>query len=191
VDVEIHIFLTSAQAVGEWSASRPLPLYSQYSFDRRLSGSQSLSGWYGEVNILDPTEIRTLTPWWSSLWEVSIPTALLWLFWYPFKITSGKNLWCLLSLICIGYALYYGKGASPLSSWPSMFEDSYNPSLHIVMFCSERVNDWNVHFVYCGFLSAPWLLQCSMLLFSFVFWRYRQHSNAVWTYRPLPKGTSS
>jgi hypothetical protein len=29
VDVQTHVFLTSALAVGEWSASRPRPLYPQ------------------------------------------------------------------------------------------------------------------------------------------------------------------
>jgi hypothetical protein len=63
VDVYIHIFLTSALAGGEWSASRPesftpgkeplVPL------DRRLGEPQTRSGRFGEEKILDP---RTPNP---------------------------------------------------------------------------------------------------------------------------------
>jgi hypothetical protein len=60
VDVWIHIFLTLALAGGEWSASRPGPLYPRgnrprYPLDRRLGGPQSLAGQCGEEKILDPT----------------------------------------------------------------------------------------------------------------------------------------
>jgi hypothetical protein len=65
VDVYIHIFLTSALALGEWSASRPgrftpgeRALGTQWI--RRVGGPQSLSGRRGEEKILDPT--GTCTP---------------------------------------------------------------------------------------------------------------------------------
>jgi hypothetical protein len=46
-----------------WAVSlTPLPLYPRYPLDRRLGGPQSLSGWYGEIKILDPTGTRTTTP---------------------------------------------------------------------------------------------------------------------------------
>jgi hypothetical protein len=73
VDVEIHIFLTSAPDGGEWSASRsnrftagesPPP---PYQLDRRLGGPQSRSGRLGEQKTLDPTGTRTPTPRSSSL----------------------------------------------------------------------------------------------------------------------------
>jgi hypothetical protein len=69
VDLEIHIFLTSALAGGEWSVSRPghfTPL------DRRPGGS----GRRGEEKILDPTETQTPTPRPSSPQLVPITTAL-------------------------------------------------------------------------------------------------------------------
>jgi hypothetical protein len=64
VDVQIHIFLTSALLGGEWSTSRPgrftprgkSPLYP---LDRRLGGPHSRSGRFGEEKILDPTGTRT------------------------------------------------------------------------------------------------------------------------------------
>jgi hypothetical protein len=64
VDVQIHIFLTSALVGGEWSASlrcRFTPgKEPPYQFYRRLGGPQSRSGRYGEVKIFYPT--GTLTP---------------------------------------------------------------------------------------------------------------------------------
>jgi hypothetical protein len=70
VDVQIHIFLTSALVEGEWSASRPgrftpekSPRYPLY---RRLGGPQSRSGQHGEVKILDSTGTRTPTSQSSS-----------------------------------------------------------------------------------------------------------------------------
>jgi hypothetical protein len=63
VDVEIHIFLTSALIGGEWSVSHPgrftpgkdypVQLYG------KLVGPQSLCGRRGEEKILDPTVTRT------------------------------------------------------------------------------------------------------------------------------------
>jgi hypothetical protein len=57
VDVYIHVCFTYALVEGEWSASRPLQLYSgrknpRHSLDRRLGGSESRSGRHAEVNIL-------------------------------------------------------------------------------------------------------------------------------------------
>jgi hypothetical protein len=67
VDVYIHIFLTSAIAGGEWSASRsdhftPGERAPRYPLDRRLGGPQSRSGRRGEKEILDHTGTRTPTP---------------------------------------------------------------------------------------------------------------------------------
>jgi hypothetical protein len=41
VDVEIHIFLTSALAAGEWSASRPC----RFTPMERASGTHLVGGW--------------------------------------------------------------------------------------------------------------------------------------------------
>jgi hypothetical protein len=70
VDVQIHIFLTSALAGGEWSASRtgrftPGGKSPRYPLDR-LGGPQSRSARRGEEKILDPTGTRTVTPRSSS-----------------------------------------------------------------------------------------------------------------------------
>jgi hypothetical protein len=66
VDVYIHIFLTSAVAGGEWSASRPGRFTPrgkspQYPLDRRLGGPQGRSGLRGEEKILDSPGTRTPT----------------------------------------------------------------------------------------------------------------------------------
>jgi hypothetical protein len=71
LDVEIHIFLTSALAGAELSASRPgrFTLGERapwYPLDRRLSGPQSRSGRRGDEKILDLTGTRTPTPQASS-----------------------------------------------------------------------------------------------------------------------------
>jgi hypothetical protein len=71
VDVQIHIFLTSALIGGKWSASRigrftPRGNSPRYPLDRRLGGPQSRSGRRGEEKILDATGTRTLTPRLSS-----------------------------------------------------------------------------------------------------------------------------
>jgi hypothetical protein len=67
VDEQIQIFLTSALVGGEWSASRPHPLYPRkkcpwYPLDRRLDGPQRCSGRRGEVKILDPTGTQNSDP---------------------------------------------------------------------------------------------------------------------------------
>jgi hypothetical protein len=66
MDVEIHIFLTSALAGGEWSASRPchftpgkdppVPIGWEVVWTQRRSERR------GEEEILDPTGTRTPTP---------------------------------------------------------------------------------------------------------------------------------
>jgi hypothetical protein len=71
VDVYIHIFLTSALAVGEWSASRPGRFTprgksARYPLDSMLGGPQSRSGRFGEEKILEPTGTRTPNPQSSS-----------------------------------------------------------------------------------------------------------------------------
>jgi hypothetical protein len=71
VDVQIHVFLTSALVEGEWSASRPGRFATgerapRYTLGSKLGGPQSQSGRHGEEKILDPTGNRTLTPQSSS-----------------------------------------------------------------------------------------------------------------------------
>jgi hypothetical protein len=51
VDVQIHIFLTSALVGGEWSVSRSCRVTPG---DKRLGGPQSRSGRRGEDQNLDP-----------------------------------------------------------------------------------------------------------------------------------------
>jgi hypothetical protein len=60
VDVDFHIFLTSALVGGEWSASRPCRF--TLGKEGRLGGPQSRPGQYGEVKIFDPTGTRTPAP---------------------------------------------------------------------------------------------------------------------------------
>jgi hypothetical protein len=59
VDVQTHIFLTSALAEGEWSASATaaLPPPPPYPLARRLGGPQSQSERHREEKIFDPTRI--------------------------------------------------------------------------------------------------------------------------------------
>jgi hypothetical protein len=66
VDIWIYIFLTSALAGDEWSASRPGRFNPPYPLDKRLGGPQSRSGKREEEKILDPTGSQTPTPWSSS-----------------------------------------------------------------------------------------------------------------------------
>jgi hypothetical protein len=72
MDVETHVFLTSALDGGEWSTSRPglfIPGEGapRYPFDRTLDGPQIRSGRHREVKILTTTDTRTPTPRSSSL----------------------------------------------------------------------------------------------------------------------------
>jgi hypothetical protein len=64
MDEYFHIFLTSALAGGEWSASHP----SRFTPGERATGNHWMggSGRRGEENILDPTVTRTPTPRASS-----------------------------------------------------------------------------------------------------------------------------
>jgi hypothetical protein len=63
MDVEIHIFLTSALAGGEWSVSPPGRFTpGEMVPGRKLGGTQSRSGRRGEEKILDPTGTRIPTP---------------------------------------------------------------------------------------------------------------------------------
>jgi hypothetical protein len=66
VDVYIQVFLISALVGGEWSTSRPGPLYPRgksprFPLGRRLSGPQKLSGRRGEEKNLTSTGTRTPT----------------------------------------------------------------------------------------------------------------------------------
>jgi hypothetical protein len=66
VDIEIHIFFTSALAGGEWSASGPC----RFTSGERASGTHFIGGWvdpsrsgrYGEVKIFYPKGTRTPAP---------------------------------------------------------------------------------------------------------------------------------
>jgi hypothetical protein len=66
VNVYIHIFLTSALVVGEWSASRPCRFTpgerAPGTHFMRLGGPQSRSGRYGEVKIFYPSGTQTPAP---------------------------------------------------------------------------------------------------------------------------------
>jgi hypothetical protein len=74
VDVQIHIFLTSALVGGEESASRHRPL--QYPLDKRLGRPQNQSERHGEEKILAPTGTQSPTPRSSTLQPAAIPTVL-------------------------------------------------------------------------------------------------------------------
>jgi hypothetical protein len=57
VEVYIHIFLTLALVGGEWSPSPrlghlPFGKEPHYTLDKRISGAQNQSGWFGEENTL-------------------------------------------------------------------------------------------------------------------------------------------
>jgi hypothetical protein len=62
-DLVSHSYILDLCTCSRWVVSfMPFLLYPrgkgpQYSLDRRLGGPQNQSGWYGEVNILDPTGI--------------------------------------------------------------------------------------------------------------------------------------
>jgi hypothetical protein len=59
VDVEIHIFLTSALAGGEWSASRPCC----FTPEESAPSTHWIGGWVGPRGGLDDVEKRKfLTP---------------------------------------------------------------------------------------------------------------------------------
>jgi hypothetical protein len=54
VGVQIHIFLTSALAGGEWSASRPC----RFTLGERATGTHWIGGWVGPQAGLDDVEKR-------------------------------------------------------------------------------------------------------------------------------------
>jgi hypothetical protein len=54
VDVEMHIFLTSELAGGEWSASWPV----RFAPGKRAFGTHSTGGWVGPKAGLDDVETR-------------------------------------------------------------------------------------------------------------------------------------
>jgi hypothetical protein len=61
VDVEIHIFLTSALVGGEWSASLPCG----FTPGERASGTHWIEGWVGpraSLETVDPTGTQIPTP---------------------------------------------------------------------------------------------------------------------------------
>jgi hypothetical protein len=69
VDVQIHIYLTSALVGGEWSASRP----GRFTLGERDPIVHFIGGWVGNGDglddvekILDSTGTQTPTPWSSS-----------------------------------------------------------------------------------------------------------------------------
>jgi hypothetical protein len=68
VDVEIHVFLTSAVVRSEWSASWPYRFNHggtpppPVSMDRKLRGPQSQSGRCEEEKILELIGLRSTTP---------------------------------------------------------------------------------------------------------------------------------
>jgi hypothetical protein len=72
VNVQSHIFLTSALIGGGWSASHPGRFTPRYPLDRRLGGPQSQSRRREEEKILDPTRTPTPTPRSSSQKPVAI-----------------------------------------------------------------------------------------------------------------------
>jgi hypothetical protein len=55
VDVETHVFLTSALVGWAWLLCPRQKIIQLHPFDRWMGGTQSLSG-YGETKILDPTQ---------------------------------------------------------------------------------------------------------------------------------------
>jgi hypothetical protein len=69
VDVEIHIFLTSALAAGEWSASGPC----RFTSEERAPGTHWIGGWVGPGAGVDEVEKRKFLTYWDSnsyLWVV-------------------------------------------------------------------------------------------------------------------------
>jgi hypothetical protein len=54
VDIQIHVFLTSALVGGEWSASRP----DRFTPEERAPGTHWIGGWVGPRTGLDDVEMR-------------------------------------------------------------------------------------------------------------------------------------
>jgi hypothetical protein len=57
VDVEVHIFLTSALAGGEWSASRPC----RFTPEERVPGTHWIGSWVDRTGLDDVEKIKFLT----------------------------------------------------------------------------------------------------------------------------------
>jgi hypothetical protein len=69
VDVWVHIFLTSALAGGEWSASRP----GRFTPGKRASGTNWIGSWVDTRACLDDVEKRKfLTTHWDSNSDLSV-----------------------------------------------------------------------------------------------------------------------
>jgi hypothetical protein len=58
VDVQIHVFLTSAPVEGEWSASRPC----RFTTTERAPGSHWTEGWVNPGTGLDNVKKRKILP---------------------------------------------------------------------------------------------------------------------------------
>jgi hypothetical protein len=58
VDVQIHIFFTSALVIGEWSASHP----GRLSAGERAPGIQWIGSWVGPRAVLDVVERGKILP---------------------------------------------------------------------------------------------------------------------------------
>jgi hypothetical protein len=58
VNVEIHVFLTSALTGGEWSASRT----GRFTPRENAPGTHSIGGWVGPRTGLDDVEKRKISP---------------------------------------------------------------------------------------------------------------------------------
>jgi hypothetical protein len=73
VDVQIHIFLTSALAGGEWLASCPGRFTPGYPLDRKLGEPQSRSGRREEEKILYPSVVQSVA---SRYTNCAVPAPL-------------------------------------------------------------------------------------------------------------------
>jgi hypothetical protein len=81
VNVQTHVFLTSAIIWCECSASHPdrfIPreIAPRYPLHKRPGGPQSQSGWHGVTKILDPHRDSNYDPWSTTPLPVAILTAL-------------------------------------------------------------------------------------------------------------------